>query len=477
MTGPGIVLIVEDERIERRLLGAIVERLGHRVRFAEDGESALESLRADPDVDVVLLDLMLPGIDGFEVLSRIKETPGLELVPVIIVSGVDSMAGIISSIEQGATDFLPKPVDPVLLRARLTSSITLKRYHDRQREHLAEVSTLSGRLQAVVEGGAVGIALIERGGRILEMNPALSRMFGDTAGSLVGQSVEGGLDSSSREEGVALLELAFQTREGRAGRELAFRRRDGTLVWGSVSISIVRDPGAGTEFAVAMIEDVTERRLYAEALRRANAKLNVLNTMTRHDISNQLTSAIGYLSLVRDLNEDPGLVSGLDHVDNALMLIRQQLGFTRDYQEIGVHSPVWQPLGEMVRRAVEPLDPPGLVVDVADLEVYADPMLERVFYTLVENTRRHGGEVTTCRFTTPSTDDHLVIVYTDDGVGIPAAEKDRIFEQGVGKNTGFGLFLAREILSFTGLEITETGEPGTGVRFEIHVPAGSFRPR
>ena len=91
MTGPGIVLIVEDERIERRLLGAIVERLGHRVRFAEDGESALESLRADPDVDVVLLDLMLPGIDGFEVLSRIKETPGLELVPVIIVSARDPM--------------------------------------------------------------------------------------------------------------------------------------------------------------------------------------------------------------------------------------------------------------------------------------------------------------------------------------------------------------------------------------------------
>ena len=104
-------------------------------------------------------------------------------------------------------------------------------------------------------------------------------------------------------------------------------------------------------------------------------------------------------------------------------------------------------------------------------------MLERVFYTFVEHTRRHGGEVTTCRFTTPSTDDHLVIVYTDDGVGIPAAEKDRIFEQGVGKNTGFGLFLAREILSFTGLEITENGVPGTGVRFEIHVPAGSFRPR
>ncbi|HOV68291.1 MAG TPA: response regulator, partial [Methanoregulaceae archaeon] len=73
MTAGGVVLIVEDERIERRLLGAIVERLGHRVRSAEDGESALESLRADPGVDVVLLDLMLPGMDGFEVLRRIKQ--------------------------------------------------------------------------------------------------------------------------------------------------------------------------------------------------------------------------------------------------------------------------------------------------------------------------------------------------------------------------------------------------------------------
>ncbi len=475
MTGGGVVLIVEDERIERRVLGAIVERQGHRVRFAEDGESALDSLRADPNVDVVLLDLMLPGIDGFEVLAQIKKTPGLELVPVIIVSGIDSMAGIISSIEQGATDFLPKPVDPVLLRARLTSSIALKRYNDQQREHLAEVSALSARLKAVIEGGAVGIALVERGGRILEMNPALSRMLGDAAETLVGHSIEEGLDLSNRKEGAALLEETFRTREKQVGREFALRRRDRTLVWGSVSISVVLDPGAGTEFAVVMIEDVTERRLYAEALRRANAKLNVLNTMTRHDISNQLTSAIGYLSLVRELNENSSLISGLDHVDHALALIRQQLGFTRDYQEIGVHSPVWHPLCEMVQRAVEPLDPPGLAVDVAPVEVFADPMLERVFYTLVENTRRHGGEVTSCRFFTQPTGDDLVIVYTDDGVGIPVDEKDRIFDQGVGKNTGFGLFLAREILSFTGLEIVENGVPGTGVQFEIRVPAGSFR--
>lgn len=476
MTGRGIVLIVEDERIERRLLGAIVERLGHQVRFAEDGESALATLDRDPEVDVVLLDLMLPGIDGFEVLERIKKTPGLELVPVIVVSGIDSMEGVIRSIEQGATDFLAKPVNPVLLRARLTSSIALKRYHDQQRRHLAEVSAFSGRLQAVIEGGPVGIALIEPEGRLIETNAAFTRMFGVDADEIVGLSIAEGLDPSSREEGLALLEDAFRTLDRHVGRELALRRRDGSLLWGSVSVSVVRDPGKGTEFAVAMIEDVTERRLYAEALRRANQKLNVLNTITRHDISNQLTSAIGNLSLAQDLNTDPEIVPALDRLDKALGVIRQQIGFTRDYQEIGVHSPVWHPLARMVRHAVEPLDPPGLVVDVADVEVFADPMLERVFYTLVENTRRHGGGVTACRFSTCQAGDGLAIVYADDGVGIPIEEKERVFERGVGKNTGFGLFLAREILSFTGLEIVENGVPGEGVRFEVRVPPGSFRP-
>ncbi|HOV67936.1 MAG TPA: PAS domain S-box protein, partial [Methanoregulaceae archaeon] len=379
------------------------------------------------------------------------------------------------SIEQGATDFLPKPVDPVLLRARLTSSITLKRYHDRQREHLAEISALSGRLRAVIEGGGVGIALIDREGRFIETNPALHRMLGDESGASDGGRFEEWLDPSNRADGVALLGEAFRTRERPIGREFSFRRRDGTLVWGSVSLSVVRDPGTGTDIAVMMIEDVTERRLYAEALRRANEKLNVLNTMTRHDISNQLTSAMGYLALLREQNGDPSLEPGLDRLERALAQVRQQLAFTRDYQEIGVQSPVWHPLGATIRRAVGPLDPPGLFIECADVEVYADPMLERVFYTLVENTLRHGGTVTACRFSTEQRGDDLVIVYTDDGIGIPVAEKERIFERGVGKNTGFGLFLAREILSFTGLEIEEHGVPGAGVRFEIRVPPGAFR--
>jgi len=475
VTDIGRVLIIEDDRIERRLLGAIVERLGHSVRFAEDGESALESLKADPMVDVVLLDLILPGIDGFAVLEGIKQMQGIEHVPVIVVSGMDSMKAIIRSIEQGATDFLPKPVDPVLLRARLTSSLAVKRYRDQQREHLAEVSAFSARLQAIIEGGAIGITIIDNEGRLVETNPAFRRMLGDDSGGFVGMQFVDMLDTTSRGEGIALLEEAILTKEHLLPRELAFWRRDAVNMWGSVSVSVARDPQGNPVFTICMVADTTERRRYEEALRRANAKLNILNTMTRHDISNQLTSVMGHLSLTQELNADPALNSGLDAAEEALRVIRRQIAFTRDYQDIGVHAPVWQPLRELILRAVEPLHPPGLTVEVLAVEVYADPMLERVFYTFVENTRRHGGEVTMCRFSTSLSGRDLLIVYTDDGIGVPIEEKDRIFEQGVGKNTGFGLFLAREILSFTGSEIVETGEQGKGVRFEIRVPEGNFR--
>jgi signal transduction histidine kinase len=111
----------------------------------------------------------------------------------------------------------------------------------------------------------------------------------------------------------------------------------------------------------------------------------------------------------------------------------------------------------------------------APLEVFADPMLEKVFFNLLDNGIRHGGRVTDIRVSSHRDGGNLVIVWEDNGVGIAAEEKERIFAQGVGKNTGLGLFLVREILSLTGITIAETGVPGQGARFEIVVPPGSFR--
>ena len=116
-----------------------------------------------------------------------------------------------------------------------------------------------------------------------------------------------------------------------------------------------------------------------------------------------------------------------------------------------------------------------LEINVPEIECYADPLIERVFYNLIENAIRHGGEITRITFSTRTEDDGIAILCDDDGSGVPEDKKEAIFVREYYTNTGFGLFLSREILSITGMSITEEGIPGKGARFAIHIPKGSYR--
>jgi len=107
--------------------------------------------------------------------------------------------------------------------------------------------------------------------------------------------------------------------------------------------------------------------------------------------------------------------------------------------------------------------------------VYADPLFEKVFYNLFENAVRYAGPAPAVRVHCSCREESLVISVEDDGPGIPAGEKERIFLQGFGKNTGLGLFLVREILAMTGIVVRETGEAGQGARFEMLVSGGHWR--
>ena len=110
------------------------------------------------------------------------------------------------------------------------------------------------------------------------------------------------------------------------------------------------------------------------------------------------------------------------------------------------------------------------------MEIFADPLVEKVFYNLIDNSLRYGGEkLTTIRIGYHTEENILIISFEDDGTGIAVRDKKVIFDKGFGKNTGLGLYLSREILGITGIIITETGIPGSGARFEIRVPEGGFR--
>ena len=111
----------------------------------------------------------------------------------------------------------------------------------------------------------------------------------------------------------------------------------------------------------------------------------------------------------------------------------------------------------------------------AGAEVFADPLIAKVCNNLVDNAVRHGGKNTTLWFSIEGREGDYIIVCEDDGCGVMADEKEKIFERGFGKNTGLGLFLSREILAITDITITENGTPGKGARFEMTVPKGMWR--
>lgn len=238
-----------------------------------------------------------------------------------------------------------------------------------------------------------------------------------------------------------------------------------------------RDDSGRPRLVIGTAEDVTERKRAANALRTANRQLLLLNGITRHDILNQLNVLSGSLELVRSKTEGVS-DAHLAMADRAVETIRRQITFTRDYQNIGARPPIWQRVRDVIDRAAAELDHGGTAIEASGcdtVEVYADGLFGKAVFALIDNALRHGGEVGMVRFSWVARDDSLTIICEDDGVGIAPEEKERIFERAYGRNSGYGLFLAREILGITGLGIRETGLAGDGARFEISVPRGLFR--
>src|SRR3954463_9875854 len=126
MSESGSILVVDDDPINRRLLARALDALGHAVLTAANGREALAVIR-DDEPDVVLLDIVMPEMDGVAVLEHIKADPALRDVPVIMVSALEDVEGVIRCIELGAEDYLPKPFDPVLLRARVRAGLDKRR--------------------------------------------------------------------------------------------------------------------------------------------------------------------------------------------------------------------------------------------------------------------------------------------------------------------------------------------------------------
>ncbi|MGC9435285.1 MAG: PAS domain S-box protein [Methanomicrobiales archaeon] len=323
--------------------------------------------------------------------------------------------------------------------------------------------------EAIISTMNDGLALLDDENRIVETNAALVSMLGRGHGELLGAPAE---TLFADPDGGAGDLSAVRSGDRVSDREIVLENHDGRSLFARLSASPVRGD-AGT---VLILRDISERKMQENALKESNRKLALLSSITRHDLLNQVMVLRGYLSFAAEDTDDPALLNRIARCETAARTIQQQVEFTRDYQALGQADPVWQKVRSVVvaQAALFRDHPVTIRADTAGAEVYADPLFSRVVYTLIDNALRHGGEVTAVTFSV-RVEDGWVLSCEDDGVGIPGEEKEAIFRWGVGKNTGQGLFLAREILAITAIELHETGTPGAKARFDMRLPDGTIR--
>jgi PAS domain S-box-containing protein len=345
--------------------------------------------------------------------------------------------------------------------------------------------------RTVFEKGQLGMVMVDEKFRFLKINPMFCSMLGYSLEELLQKTFTEITHPEHIAEDISQVQRLHEGKISEYSTDKRYIKKNGDVFWASVVASAVKDREGRFLYYIALITDITERKeidsiyeqsnlaatRFAEDIKRVNDKLNLLNSITRHDILNQLTAILGYLEMMQMKFPEPSLQEYIDKEIHAARNIETQIKFTKEYQDIGIQSPGWFNVRKIIvsNAANLPLSTVRLVVNFDNLEIFADPLFEKVFYTLLENALRHGKTVTSIEFSYRMQGEDLVVVYQDNGEGIPAEYKEAILQRKFFKHTGFGLYLSRTILGITGMTIRENGEPGKGARFEILVPKGAFR--
>ncbi len=314
-----------------------------------------------------------------------------------------------------------------------------------------------------------GAIVINNKGLIVHINPSAEKMVGKSFSELFKKSVSeeiAWLGQDHKPDGLS-----------KSHTELSVQK-EGCTSYYDLQISTMNDRVGRPTGQLLIVRDITTEKIMKDALTNANTKLNILSNVTRHDIQNQIVVVRGYAELISRTKSSPREIERYAQaIINASALIDEQFAFARDYQAVGIKQPEWQRVDILLTkvRNTGPFSPVNIIMKTGKLEVYADLMLERMFYNLMDNAKRHGGKVNSIVVETKVIGKECVMIFQDDGIGVRKDLKERIFEMGFGSNSGMGLYISREILKMTGITIAETGEEGKGAKFEMVIPPGNWR--
>jgi len=428
---PMKLLVVEDSRTQAEYLRHILENEGYRVVLAANGLEALEQIKIDRPA-LVLSDIIMPEMDGYELCRRIRSDAAMASIPVILVTQLFDPVDVIKGLEAGADNIIIKPFEPQHVYSRIHSVLQMLSRPDPD-----------GR-----SGTGIEVSFADSNHTI-------------TAGRLQ----------------ILTILLSTYDLAVRKNTELLETHERLNAVNEELQVTVEKLQQVNDD----LFKENAERKKVEDALEKANKKLQLMASITRHDLLNQLMALHEYIELALvEKNAEPE--KAWKYILTADGIVNQTVNtvrFTGDYQKVGIKSAVWHNVSTLIDNSLKHTSLGTVKLDNSvpvEIELYADPLIEKVFSNLIENAVRYGGiSMTTIRFSYGCKNNTCTIICEDNGTGIPADEKEKIFTYGFGKNTGLGLFLSREILNITGITIKETGDPHRGARFEITCPPATIR--
>jgi PAS domain S-box-containing protein len=517
---------------------------------ATDGKSGIR-LALEKNPDVILLDILMPGMDGYDVCTELKNDPRLLHIPVVFLTALkDDRKSRIRALESGGDGFITKPFEEAELIAQIRAMVKIKAANEQKQQEKEKLTVLvekrtSQLEKELAEHKKTGQELIKVN-RALEQNKtALLNLLEDLNAEIEARKK----NEMALTDSEAFLSDIINTQPAGVYRvrvkpnqpfineeqlnvtydfisnqycELTGRSRgeleadplitihlihpddvsefievnqkavlsmtrfvwegrmivNGQTLWVRFE-SIPRIGTNGDKLWTGVLIDITGRKLAEDTLIRVNQKLNVLSDLTRKDLSSQIFVLRSYVELAKkNATGHVPVLEILQKIERVVKSINDISEISKDYQDMGTKPPSWQNVNMALLFGLSHISIGEIqhTLETENLEIFADPLLEKAFQGIFENSIAHGGQVSRIRISHTETPTGVVLCYEDDGVGISEEKKERIFLRGEGVRTAMrGLFFVREILDITNITIKETGEPGKGARFEMTVPKGGFR--
>lgn len=503
------ILVVDDEEHNLDLLEAMLKALGYDSTLAQNGNQALAKLNAG--IDLVLLDVMMPGIDGFEVVRQIRGNKDHQDTPIIMVTALSSKQDRLSAVEAGANDFITKPIDKVELKVRMESLLKMKEAQDAIKNHRAQLEVLVNkrtealreseeRMRLLIESSPIGIMIVQHR-HCSFVNPSLVRMFGyDDPSGIVGKPIEALCAPAGRDSFERSIEGVINGNGDVHGLEIEGIRNSGHVF--ELAVWLTSTEYQKAPALLVFLIDISEQKALKYQLLRAQ-KMEALGTLAggiAHDFNNILFVVMGYCELAMEvLTEDSPPYGDLHRVmqaaERAKSMVNQILTFSRQTEQ--EEKPIQ--IAPIVKEAVKFLrgSIPTTVEIRTEMEpnlgmILADPtQIHQVLMNLCTNAAhamRYKGGVLEIRVDTvevhadsppPSVQinpgRHLRLAVSDTGHGMNADLVERVFEpyfttKRPEEGTGLGLAVVHGIVKNLGGDIAVQSVAGRGSTFVAYFP-------